>query len=178
MACHLAFFLNSWRTYKILGKIPISKFLLNLLVQISKVCKKCKIQIKFERILFLELWPSSGLWPSHGRLPSSPTGPLSPYPLGLSLLGGPACPTPPLTAARAPLDFLLPQDEADRTPPPAGAAPRQLPPPSAFELAGALTPHHFPPPGRSPPEIAHIGAPLRRGLPFNGRPPPLLPLAL
>jgi hypothetical protein len=33
----------------------MSKFLLNLLVQISKVYQKSKFQIKFERILFLEL---------------------------------------------------------------------------------------------------------------------------
>jgi hypothetical protein len=70
----------------------MSKFLLNLLVQISKICPKSKFQIKFERISFLELWPSSGFWHSRGHLPSSPTGPLSLSPLGLGLLAGRACP--------------------------------------------------------------------------------------
>jgi hypothetical protein len=83
----------------------MSKFLLNLLVKIFKVFQKSKFQIKFERILFLELWSSSGFQPGRGHLPSSPTGPLSPSPLGLGL---PACPTPPLIAARAhPTFFFL-----------------------------------------------------------------------
>jgi hypothetical protein len=94
-------------------KIPISKFLLNILVQNSKVCQKSKFQRKFERILFLELWPRSGFRPSHGHLPSSPTEPLSPSTLGLGLPAGPAYPAPPLTATRAPPGFLLPQDEED-----------------------------------------------------------------
>jgi hypothetical protein len=178
MACHLAFFLNSWRILKILGKIPMSKFLLNLLVQISKICKKSKFQIKYERILFLELWPSSGFWPSRGHLPSYPISQLSASPLGLSLPAGPACPTPPLTIARGPLGFLLPQDEADRAPLPSCAAPRWPVPASTFEMAGALTPRHFPRTNRSSPETAHNGAPLRRCLPFKGQPPPLLPSAL
>jgi hypothetical protein len=178
MACHLAFFLNSWRTLKILGKIPMSKLLLNLLVQISKICKKSKFQIKFERILFLELWPSSGFWPSRGHLPSCPISQLSPSPLGLGLPAGPACPTPPLTIERAPPGFLLPQDEADRASLPACAAPHWPVPASAFKTAGALTPRHFPRTNRSPPEIAHNGAPLCRCLPFKGQPPLLLPIAL
>jgi hypothetical protein len=62
----------------------MSKFLLNLLVQNSKVCQKFRFQIKYERILFLEIWPS------YGHLPSSPTDPLSPSPLGLGLPVGPA----------------------------------------------------------------------------------------
>jgi hypothetical protein len=36
----------------------MSKFILNLLVQISKVCQKSKFQIKFEKVLFLELGPT------------------------------------------------------------------------------------------------------------------------
>jgi hypothetical protein len=143
----------------------MSKFLLNLLLQISKICQKFKFQTKFERILFLELWPISNFWPSRGYLPSSPTGSLSPSPLGLSFPVDPARPASPLTAAQAPPDFLLPQDKADRVPPPACAAPRRSPPPSASKIAEALTPHHFPPPGRSPPEMAHNGAPLHRRLP-------------
>jgi hypothetical protein len=124
----------------------MSKFLLNLLVQISNVCQKPKFQIKFERILFLELWPSSGFWPSGDHLPSSPTGPLSPSPLGPSLPAGPTCPAPPLTAARALPSFLLPQDEADRALSLACATPHRPPPPSTSEMARALTPHHFPSP--------------------------------
>jgi hypothetical protein len=126
---------------------------------------------------FLELWPNSGFRPSRGHLHSSPTGLLSPSPLGLGLSAGPACPAPPLTPTRAPSGFLLPQDEADRSPPPACAAPRRAPPFSTSEMAVALTPHHFPPPGQSTPKMAHNGAPLCRHLPFNGQPPPLLPLA-
>jgi hypothetical protein len=70
----------------------MSKFLPNLLVQISKICQKSKFQIKFKRISFLELWPSSSFWPSRGHLPSSPTSPLSPTPLGLGLPTDPAYP--------------------------------------------------------------------------------------
>jgi hypothetical protein len=156
----------------------MSIILLNQLVQISKVYQKSKFQVKFERILFLELWPSSGFRPSHGHLPCSPTSPLSPSPLGLSLPAGPAYCTPPLTTAWAPPGFLLPQDEPDRAPLPACTTSRQPPPPSASEKARALTPHHFPPPSQSPPKTAHNGAPLCRHLPFNGRPPPLHPSAL
>jgi hypothetical protein len=146
----------------------MSKFLLNVLVQISKVCQKSKFQIKFERILFLELWPSSDFRPSRDQFSSSPTGPLSPSPWASA--SRPAQPAPP--------GFLLPQDKADRAPPPSCAAPHRPPPPSSFKTAGALTPHHFPPPSRSLPEMAHNGAPLCRHLPFNGRSPPLLPSAL
>jgi hypothetical protein len=160
-------FLKFLENLEYFRKIPMSKFLLNLFVQISIVCQKSKFQIKYERILFLELWPSSGFWPRRSHIPYSLTGPLSPSPLGLGLLSGPACPTPPLTAAWAPPDFLLPLDELDRAPPPACAAPHRPAPPSTSEMARALTPHHFPPPRRSTPERAH-----------NGRPPPLLPSAL
>jgi hypothetical protein len=124
----------------------MSKFILNLLVQISKICQKSKFQTKFERILFFDLWPNSDFRPSRGHLPSSPIVPLSPSLLGLGLPAGPACPAPPLTAARAPPGFLLPQDEADRASPLPCTAPQRPPSPSASEMAGALTPHHFPPP--------------------------------
>jgi hypothetical protein len=56
--------------------------------------------------------------------------------------------------------FLVPQDEADRL----------SSPPSASEMARALTPHHFPPPRCSPPEMAHNGAPLHRHLRSSPRP--------
>jgi hypothetical protein len=36
----------------------MSKSLLNLLVQISKLYKKSEFQIKFEKVLFLELVPT------------------------------------------------------------------------------------------------------------------------
>jgi hypothetical protein len=36
----------------------MSKSLLNILVQISKVCQKSEFQIKFENVLFLELGPA------------------------------------------------------------------------------------------------------------------------
>jgi hypothetical protein len=36
----------------------MSKSLLNLLVQISKLCQKSEFQIKFENVLFLELGPA------------------------------------------------------------------------------------------------------------------------
>jgi hypothetical protein len=71
----------------------MSKFLLNILAQISKICQKFKFQIKFERISFLELWSSSGFQPRRDHLPSSPTSLLSPSPLGLGLLTGLACPS-------------------------------------------------------------------------------------
>jgi hypothetical protein len=59
----------------------MSKSLLNLLVQISKDCQKSEFQIKFEKVLFLELGlaPVFGLaaWAmAFGRLALSlPTGP-------------------------------------------------------------------------------------------------------
>jgi hypothetical protein len=113
----------------------MSKFLLNLIVQISKVCQKFKFQIKFERILFLELWPSSGFWPSRGHLPSFPIGPLSPSPLGLSLPAGLACPAPPLTAARArPAFFFLKMKPTEHR--------RPLPLLKWLEHSPLITSHH------------------------------------
>jgi hypothetical protein len=73
-------------------------------------------------------------------------------------------------AQPAPSCFFLPQDEADRVPSPACAAPCRSLPPSASKMAGALTPHHFPPPGRSPLETTHNGAPLCHRLPTSGDP--------
>jgi hypothetical protein len=72
----------------------MSKSLLNLLVQISKLCQKSKFQIKFEKVLFLELGPAQvstqphGPWPSVGQLPPPPTL------LGLDLPAGSALPVP------------------------------------------------------------------------------------
>jgi hypothetical protein len=56
----------------------MSKSLLNLLVQISKYCPKSKFQIKFEKVLFIELGPAQvsaqppGPWPSAGQLSTPP----------------------------------------------------------------------------------------------------------
>jgi hypothetical protein len=50
----------------------MSKFLLNLLVQIFKVCQKFKIQIKFEKVLLLQLGPPPVFGPAatHFLFPS------------------------------------------------------------------------------------------------------------
>jgi hypothetical protein len=58
MACHLAFFLNSWRAYEILGKIPMSKFHLNLLVKISKLCKNPNSKKNSKGFYFLNFGPA------------------------------------------------------------------------------------------------------------------------
>jgi hypothetical protein len=71
----------------------MSKSLLNLLVQISKLCQKSEFQIKFENVLFLELGPAQVSaqpprpWPSVGQL--SP-----PLFLGLGLPVGSDKPVP------------------------------------------------------------------------------------
>jgi hypothetical protein len=49
MAWHIVFFKNPWRAWDNLGKIPTSKLLLNLLVQISKALTNSKIQLKFQK---------------------------------------------------------------------------------------------------------------------------------
>jgi hypothetical protein len=48
----------------ILDKILMSKSLLNLLVQISKVCQKSEFQRKFKKVLFLELSPAQVFVPA------------------------------------------------------------------------------------------------------------------
>jgi hypothetical protein len=99
------------------------KFLLNLLVQSSKVCQKSKFQIKFERILFLELWPISDFRPSCDLPPSFP------------LLAQPTPPLP-LTDRRAcpisRLPFIFPR-KPDHAPPP---------PPLACAAATRASPSH------------------------------------
>jgi hypothetical protein len=74
----------------------MSKLLLNRLVQISKVCQKSEFQIKFKKVLFLEL----GQAPVFGHATAHflffpPTGPLSLSPLGLGLSASPAYPLGP-----------------------------------------------------------------------------------
>jgi hypothetical protein len=53
----------------------MSKFIINLLVQIFKICQKSEIQIKFEKVLLLELGPAPVFSPAaaHFLFPS-PTG--------------------------------------------------------------------------------------------------------
>jgi hypothetical protein len=88
-------------------------------VQIFKVCQKSEIQIKFEKVLFLELGPAQDFGPAaralaFGRPTSPSTGPAG-HPLPHSswaLTSRPAQPSPPpslsLTDARAPpFIFLL-----------------------------------------------------------------------
>jgi hypothetical protein len=69
-------------------------------VQIFKIYKKFKIQIKFERVLLLELGPAPvfGLAVAH-FLFSFPNRPLSLSPLGLGLTAGPARPLGPADRA-------------------------------------------------------------------------------
>jgi hypothetical protein len=61
-----------------LRKNPHVKSLINLLVQISKLCQKSEFQINFEKVLFLELGPAQvsaqppGPWPSAGQLSPPP----------------------------------------------------------------------------------------------------------
>jgi hypothetical protein len=69
----------------------MSKSLLNLLVQISKLCQKSEFQIKFENVLFLELGPAqvSAQQPGPFGQPALP-----PLLLGLGLPVGSAQPDP------------------------------------------------------------------------------------
>jgi hypothetical protein len=62
----------------------MSKSLLDLLIQISKVCQKSEFQIKFEKVLFLKLGPALvfGLasWALAFGQPASPSSSLGPPP--------------------------------------------------------------------------------------------------
>jgi hypothetical protein len=71
----------------------MSKSLLNLLVQISKVCQKFKVQIKFEKVLFLEVGLAQVFGPAAWALAFSWPAP-PPLLLGLGLLAGSAQPVP------------------------------------------------------------------------------------
>jgi hypothetical protein len=113
----------------------MSKFLLNVLVQISKVCQKSKFQIKFERILFLELWPSSDFRPSRDQFSSSPTGPLSPSPWASA---------PDQPSLRHPAFFFLRTKPTERRHPlaPHHTARRPLPLSKRPEHSPLITFHH------------------------------------
>jgi hypothetical protein len=69
----------------------MSKSLLNLLVQISKVYQKSEFQIKFEKVLFLELSPAQVFGPAAWDLAfGRPAPPPPPLLLGLGLSAGSA----------------------------------------------------------------------------------------
>jgi hypothetical protein len=68
-------FLKSLKSLEEFRKILMSKFLLNLLVQISKALINSKIQFLIQKILFPCFWPGRpcgplGLWPSRPPLAS------------------------------------------------------------------------------------------------------------
>jgi hypothetical protein len=78
----------------------MSKFLLNLLVQIFKVCQKSEIRIKFKKVLLLELGPAPVFGPAAAHcIFSFPNRPLSLSPLGLGRSAGPAHPLGPADRA-------------------------------------------------------------------------------
>jgi hypothetical protein len=125
----------------------MSKFLQNLLVRISKICQKSKLQIKFERILFLE---SDHFWFSAQPQPTSlppPSGPAAAH-----LFPSPFWPSLPhrlpLTDRRAhplshPAVFFLRKPNQELPPPPperATAAPTTPPLP---EMVPYSPPLHF-----------------------------------
>jgi hypothetical protein len=146
----------------------MSKFLRNLLVQISKVCQKSKFQTKFEKILFLE----SGHFrfrpqPRPTSLPP-PSGPdaahLSPSPFRPSLPRG-----LPLTDRQAhpvsrPTVFFLRKPDQPPVPPPAHAVATLMTPPLP-----KMAPH-FPP--SSLPTHPSVCPPHRTGQPTLMPPPP------
>jgi hypothetical protein len=72
----------------------MSKFLLNLHVQISKVCQKSKFQIKFERILILNFGPAPVFGPAVAT--SFPPQPARSTPPHWASVSRPAQPAPPL----------------------------------------------------------------------------------
>jgi hypothetical protein len=79
MAWHIIYFLKSLRSLEECRKIPISKFLLNLLLQISKALVYLKINFLFGKEFFLHFQPNrpSGqpahlaFWPTQPTQPSS-----------------------------------------------------------------------------------------------------------
>jgi hypothetical protein len=87
----------------------MSKSLLNLLMQISKLCQKSEFQIKLKKVLFLELGPAQvsaqppGPWPSAGQLVPHSFCALASQPARL----GPARPSPSLMHGLHPFIFLL-----------------------------------------------------------------------
>jgi hypothetical protein len=135
----------------------MSKSLLNLLVQIFKVCQKSEFQIKFENVLFLELGPAWVFVPAAWAL----------------AFGRPALPPPPLLLALA-SQLARPSPSLSLTD--AWGPPLHLPPPTAQprrrrrSLTCAL-----PPPGAPPPSTAIMARALSplitpRSIPFrNGR---------
>jgi hypothetical protein len=101
----------------------MSKFLRNLLVQMSKVCQKSKFQIKIERILFLE----SG----HFRFPAQPRHTSLPPPSGPAtahLSPSPFRPSLPCPVSR-PTVFLLQKPDQSLPPAPTCAAAAPMTPP-------------------------------------------------
>jgi hypothetical protein len=68
----------------------MSKFLLNLLAQISKALVNSKIQFLIQKISFLRFWPDRPCGPL-GRWPSRPHWPLSSHGLNSTLPAQPAC---------------------------------------------------------------------------------------
>jgi len=106
-----------------------------------------KNQIKFEKILFLELSPAPDSGPAAARFFPFPIGPPPPSSHWASAFGRPSQPTPSsLTDKRAPPGLLPPQ--AGRAPPPRSpgrAAVPASPPPSFLLLGQARRPPGFPP---------------------------------
>jgi hypothetical protein len=76
MACYI--FLKSLRSLEEFRKILMSKFLLNLLVQISKALINLKIQFLIQKFFFFAFGPvdleAIGRWPSRPRWPLSSHG--------------------------------------------------------------------------------------------------------
>jgi hypothetical protein len=126
----------------ILGKILISKYLLNLLVQITNICQKSEFQIKFKKVLFLELGSAQVFGPAAWALPFDwPAPPNSSW----ALASWPARPSPSLSLTNTWAPPL-------HLPPP--AAPPQPPSPSSRRRSATIQapvcpesgPLCFPPP--------------------------------
>jgi hypothetical protein len=152
----------------------MSKSLLNPLVQISTICQKSKFQIKFEKVLLLEL----GRAPVFGPAPwAMAFGRLAlPLPTGPRPLGRPSLPSRPrwprvggaLPACRLlhgemlhlapPLPLSMPGSHAGPTRSSSSLGRPLLPPPPSAASAPVtarapplITPHHHP--SRSPSEM-------------------------
>jgi hypothetical protein len=165
----------------------MSKFLLNLLLQISKALIHSKNQIVIRKRNFPHFRPNrpSSLPAQPRPFFSFPTGHSPPSPLGLGLSAGPAHPHGPTTLfflLTAPPERRLPACTAATTeaprpppsvqdPPPSKIKPQPLPPPP---LNQSFMAHKSPltPPPVSPLMPAIIAARHPPRAPIKGEPPP------
>jgi hypothetical protein len=143
----------------------MSKSLLNLLVQMTKVCQKSELQIKFEKVLFIELGPTQVFGPAAWALAfGRPTPPPLLLGLGFSVGSAQPDPLPPSVAQpRRRCRWLT------RALPPPGAPPLTAP------VMARAPPHHSPvdPLLKQPPSspLWHTTAASRSSLTL-GRPAP------